>query len=178
MHSIHDSVYVAQFPAEVRRSKIIEMAPTLSSDNRSTLESSDVCGCYFCLRTFNVSEIEEWIDNDQTALCPNCDTDTLLSDITDTDLLSAACERWFCGHSNVVIKDLEISRSTSSGVSREPTLLEVAEKQGFYSSAYKSYLTIDSAMFGYKISSWYRIDLKLRAINIVLKELAWINSHN
>lgn len=56
-----------------------------SSCHRAELLSSDICGCFYCLATFRVSEVVEWIDEDdagegQTALCPHCTIDSVIGD--------------------------------------------------------------------------------------------------
>jgi hypothetical protein len=38
--------------------------------NRSALARSDLCGCFYCLEVFAPSEIEDWTDDGDTALCP------------------------------------------------------------------------------------------------------------
>lgn len=45
---------------------------------RSKLEASEACGCYFCLKIYNPNEIDEWIDDEQTAICPYCGIDSVL----------------------------------------------------------------------------------------------------
>src|ERR1039458_3487123 len=40
--------------------------------NRTELSESEWCGCFYCLRIYNPSEIEDWIDNDDTAICAYC----------------------------------------------------------------------------------------------------------
>jgi len=37
-----------------------------------------VCGCYYCCQTLEYSEIQEWIDHKQTALCPYCGIDSVI----------------------------------------------------------------------------------------------------
>ena len=51
-----------------------------SIKNKILIEKSKYACCYFCRERFSVSEIHEWIDNNQTALCPRCDMDTVLGD--------------------------------------------------------------------------------------------------
>ena len=58
--------------------------------NKAELLSGPSCSCFFCLRTYAPSEIEEWVDKtakpgrgfyppDQTAVCPHCGIDAVLS---------------------------------------------------------------------------------------------------
>lgn len=72
-------------------------APKLSSHNRKQLSVVGECGCYFCMAVFSPTEIVEWTDNGDTALCPCCGVDALLPGITDTQTLVRCCETWFTG---------------------------------------------------------------------------------
>lgn len=40
----------------------LKQAHKSSSFHRSEVESSDKCGCFYCLETFSPQEIEEWWD--------------------------------------------------------------------------------------------------------------------
>ena len=68
-----------------------------SSRHRLQLEHAEKCGCFYCLKTFPVTEIEEWIDNDQTALCPKCGIDSVIPFGQDGDheLLKRMQQFWF-----------------------------------------------------------------------------------
>jgi len=76
-----------------------EQAHQASSNHREAILASDQCGCYYCLRIFPPGEIEEWVEGDNTALCPYCGIDTVIGDasgipITE-DFLSQMRERYF-----------------------------------------------------------------------------------
>ena len=49
-----------------------------SMRNRTELLASDHCGCFYCLETYAPSEIAEWIDEEETAMCPRCGIDSVL----------------------------------------------------------------------------------------------------
>ena len=71
-----------------------------SIHHRAALEASPLCGCFSCLRIFSPSEITEWVarDQDQTAVCPHCQTDSVLpsSEVElTTELLSVMRAEWF-----------------------------------------------------------------------------------
>ncbi|MDF1661697.1 MAG: hypothetical protein P1V97_07985 [Planctomycetota bacterium] len=51
----------------------------VSIRNRADLESSQSCGCYFCLSVYSPQLIQRWIDSNQTALCPHCGIDSVIS---------------------------------------------------------------------------------------------------
>ena len=50
----------------------------ISSYHRGELEECGFGGCFYCRQTFNTSEVKEWIDSQQTALCPKCGIDSVL----------------------------------------------------------------------------------------------------
>jgi hypothetical protein len=50
----------------------------LSFRNRSALSKSNICSCFYCLSKISPNEIKEWIDDDETALCPKCGIDSLV----------------------------------------------------------------------------------------------------
>jgi hypothetical protein len=74
---------VAAFPDHIRT------AHKHSSNHREEIVASEVCGCFYCLRTFSPSEIQDWVDElpdgsadiadvGQTALCPHCGIDSVI----------------------------------------------------------------------------------------------------
>ena len=50
--------------------------------NRSEIERSNSCGCFYCFAIFLPQEISKWIDDsqEQTAECPKCDIDSVIGD--------------------------------------------------------------------------------------------------
>jgi len=40
--------------------------------HRDELVKSSHCACFFCFCTFSSSQIYQWVDDKQTALCPRC----------------------------------------------------------------------------------------------------------
>lgn len=50
--------------------------------NRELIMKSDQCGCFYCLETFEPTEITEWVDETNskgaTALCPRCGIDSVI----------------------------------------------------------------------------------------------------
>ena len=58
----------------------VMMAHRFCTANESELHESGSCGCFSCLKIFQPSEIDSWInDRDgKTALCPYCFIDTVL----------------------------------------------------------------------------------------------------
>jgi hypothetical protein len=69
-----------------------------SRSNRSSLEKSTICGCFYCFKEFVFERVVEWIDDDETALCPYCGVDAVLgfaSPTADQQLLHEMHDRWF-----------------------------------------------------------------------------------
>ena len=52
-------------------------------NNKTEILKGIVCGCYNCLHVSNVAEIVEWINEpngeEDSAACPNCTFDSVLS---------------------------------------------------------------------------------------------------
>ena len=63
-----------------RLGKDIIMAHRYSSNHRDALEKDSVCGCFWCLNIFSPTEIEQWCDNQKTALCPYCGIDSIIGE--------------------------------------------------------------------------------------------------
>lgn len=54
-----------------------------STNHRTQILASDICGCFYCCSLFLPAAIEEWVDEDDdgigaTALCPYCGVDSVL----------------------------------------------------------------------------------------------------
>ena len=58
---------------------ILEVAHRRSLRNRQLLSDGGECGCFYCLSTFDASEVTEWVHDGSTALCPRCHIDSVLS---------------------------------------------------------------------------------------------------
>lgn len=54
-----------------------------SSYHRDEVLASNYSGCFYCISTFSPDMIKEWIDNDQTVLCPFCGIDSVIPGSTD-----------------------------------------------------------------------------------------------
>ena len=96
----------------------LELAHEFCSDHRALIERSVECGCFYCGRTFNPSDIKEWIDAGQTALCPKCGIDAVLPafwNLTTSAFLKRMHDYWFTGGLVVEYKDgKEVSRTHKS----------------------------------------------------------------
>ena len=75
-----------------------------SSRHRAEILSSELCGCFSCLRTFGPGEVVDWVDDDatglgQTALCPRCGVDSVIGSASGVgvsgELLAEMHRYWF-----------------------------------------------------------------------------------
>lgn len=70
--------------------------------NREKIEHTDLCGCFYCKKTFQPNEIKQWTDEGQTAICPKCGVDSVIYNdseymITQEDL-GILNKYYFCEH--------------------------------------------------------------------------------
>lgn len=72
----------------------IKNAPIQSMKNRKLLEATNECGCYSCLKIFETKLIKNWTDQNQTAICPFCGTDSVIVE-TDAGVLESIKKYWF-----------------------------------------------------------------------------------
>ena len=59
--------------------------------------SSIICGCYCCTKTFKESDIEDFVDDGLSALCPYCMVDSVIvvKDMNDKDELVTLQSKYF-----------------------------------------------------------------------------------
>lgn len=56
-------------------------AHSFSINNKGMLSRDKRCGCFYCLRVFDPSEIVEWVEDESgTALCPYCGIDAVIGE--------------------------------------------------------------------------------------------------
>ena len=69
--------------------------------HRDEIISSEICGCYKCLKTLPPQEIDEWWDDEQTATCPYCGIDSVVGSASgypiSAELLKEMRIYWFNG---------------------------------------------------------------------------------
>ena len=97
-------------PVELGSGKIRKRRPATPADlivqahkhsfkNRNEIERSTLCGCFYCEKNFAPSEIVEWIDGNQTAMCPFCGIDSVLGNFSGfaltKEFLHSMNEHWF-----------------------------------------------------------------------------------
>ena len=70
-----------------------------SSKHRAEILASEICGWFYCEKTFRAEEIKDWTDDEQTALCQKCGIDSVLGSASgfpiDKEFLHQMCECWF-----------------------------------------------------------------------------------
>jgi hypothetical protein len=59
-----------------------------SQHNRDRMTSATECGSFHCRAVFRADEINQWIDDGLTAMCPRCGVNAVLAGITDPATLS------------------------------------------------------------------------------------------
>lgn len=77
----------------------IKLACNFSIRNWPQIVSSKYVGCYYCLKIFPATKIIDVPDKSGTALCPYCNTDSLLGDSSpytiNLDNLKTLQKNWF-----------------------------------------------------------------------------------
>jgi hypothetical protein len=53
-------------------------AHAFSIRHRAALVQSTECGCFYCLELFQPVEVLNWVDDNDTALCPRCGIDAVI----------------------------------------------------------------------------------------------------
>jgi hypothetical protein len=68
------------------------------------LKQSDLCGCFYCCKTFKFSQITDWVKDseeeaEQTALCPFCGIDSIIGSKSgypiEKKFLKQMKKKWF-----------------------------------------------------------------------------------
>ncbi|MBY0597069.1 hypothetical protein [Bacillus bingmayongensis] len=79
--------------------KYFEDVHRFYSHNRTYLEKDTMCGCFYCLKIFHPSRINEWWDDDNTAVCPYCGIDSVIGENSGykvaESFLKEMHQRWF-----------------------------------------------------------------------------------
>ena len=64
----------------MRQDKRYEEIYKRSCRNHAELKQSLKCGCFSCGSIFDATEVEDYIDDGKTALCPYCSVDSVIGD--------------------------------------------------------------------------------------------------
>ena len=62
--------------------------------NRTEIEASDKCVCICCCEIFKASEVADFIDEGETALCPICGIDAVIGDCTGISMDSGTLNKF------------------------------------------------------------------------------------
>ena len=77
----------------------LELAHKKSIRHRTQIEASDKCGCFYCKKTFAPQEITDWVDDNDTALCPYCGIDSVIGNASgytiEAEFLEKMHQYWF-----------------------------------------------------------------------------------
>ena len=70
-----------------------------ASHNKHMVEKSDKCYCFHCKSMFESSEVDSYLENEQTALCPKCNIDSVIpdsvDDTVDESVIAEMHDYWF-----------------------------------------------------------------------------------
>lgn len=84
--------------SEFHKNDVIN-AHKASSNHRHILRDSKLCGCFYCLDIFDYKNIQDWCDDDNTALCPSCGIDSVIGSasgyLVSKEFLAKMHEYWF-----------------------------------------------------------------------------------
>lgn len=67
----------------------MERLHSYSSHNNKLVNNADKCYCFYCMSGFDSIEIDSYIDEGQTALCPKCGIDSVIPDNIDEEINEA-----------------------------------------------------------------------------------------
>lgn len=84
------STTVRKEASEPRKPKAITLGayllPKHMHHNRAEIQGGEQCGCLFCEQFFPRSEILRWVGEGTTAICPRCDTASVVGSGAGFDL--------------------------------------------------------------------------------------------
>lgn len=70
--------------------------------NFKVMKKDSLCGCFYCLKTFDASEVCDWViesNGEKTALCPYCNIDSVISESSGYPITKGFLEKmqkhWF-----------------------------------------------------------------------------------
>lgn len=91
---------MSKAPAKYQQD-FLEKAHAKSSSHKAEILSGNLCACFYCEHSFLPGDIVEWIEEPkggETAICPKCGIDSVLSDnlpIDDKEFLNEMNNYWF-----------------------------------------------------------------------------------
>ena len=63
-----------------------------SKNNIAEISKSKICECFYCKKIFAPNEIKNRLENENTALCPYCSVDSVLSDASGVEITKKLLE--------------------------------------------------------------------------------------
>ena len=76
--------------------------------NQKSIEGSQRCGCFNCLKIYAPNDVIDWCDNDYTAICPYCKACTVIGDASDYPISQVslqAVKDWTLSGETIEIKE-------------------------------------------------------------------------
>ena len=77
----------------------VRLAHERSSGHHTEILASEICGCFYCGKSYSPTEIVDWADSGQTALCPMCGIDSVIGSASGfpitKDFLDEMNRYWF-----------------------------------------------------------------------------------
>ena len=74
-------------------------AHKFASNHKKQILNDNKCGCFYCRKIFEPSEIKMWLAMEDTALCPYCGIDSVIGESSGypitKEFLEAMYKRWF-----------------------------------------------------------------------------------
>ena len=97
--------------------QLLEDAHKYSYANKDSAMKSEICGCFYCFKTFPPTDIEaaglipeKKGSNKITVWCPKCGVDSVIGSATglpvnDIEFLKAMNQKFFNGYSNLIYEE-------------------------------------------------------------------------
>ena len=70
----------------------MQQAHKYCTHNGEQLRQDTLCGCFYCLKIFHPKEIHEWLEGEDTALCPYCGIDSVIGSYSRFPITKAFLE--------------------------------------------------------------------------------------
>ena len=81
------------------KENLLKKLHAYSYNNKEKIMHSSKCYCFYCKKEMEAKEINKYIDNDSTALCPYCEIDSIIPDSIDENIDSLIIDElnkyWF-----------------------------------------------------------------------------------
>lgn len=73
------------------------MVGSVGFKNIESLKNAKWCMCYHCVKRFKFSEITEFTDKGETAICPKCNIDSVVADLDRDEVVMLHDEKFNFG---------------------------------------------------------------------------------